>query len=237
VPLAKAAVRAYCHDQDISHSYYAGCSTGGRQGLRQIEVDGGSFDGVVIGAPAWDTVGLRSFGAYLMNEHVKARGGQLTAANVGLARTAVEQVCGRLGQLVQTEACRKSFVNAPAQWGQNLDAGTKALLTTLISNLTDPRDGSSILYNNFDVNAVDLFNLPVNPPLSGIHTAFARMIGNNVNYVPDALHNSKYDVLEAMVAWTERNQAPTNLTAVKFNSWSSGNVVAGATTVINEGVR
>jgi hypothetical protein len=38
VPMAKAVVQNF-YGLDITGSYYAGCSTGGRQGLRQIEAD------------------------------------------------------------------------------------------------------------------------------------------------------------------------------------------------------
>jgi len=57
VPIAKAIVAAYYKDapnRKLSGSYYAGCSTGGRQGIRQIEADPKSFDGMLIGAPAWN---------------------------------------------------------------------------------------------------------------------------------------------------------------------------------------
>ncbi|KAK7189752.1 feruloyl esterase b [Paraphaeosphaeria sporulosa] len=33
---------------------YSGCSTGGRQGLKQLELDQSLFDGLLIGAPAWN---------------------------------------------------------------------------------------------------------------------------------------------------------------------------------------
>ncbi|KAF7531751.1 hypothetical protein G7054_g8583 [Neopestalotiopsis clavispora] len=42
----------------IAYSYYNGCSTGGRQGLKQIEIDPDTFDGLVIGAPGWDSKSL-----------------------------------------------------------------------------------------------------------------------------------------------------------------------------------
>ncbi|KAK3335823.1 Tannase/feruloyl esterase [Cercophora scortea] len=49
---------AHYYGKDITYSYYSGCSTGGRQGLREIQNDANAFDGALIGAPAWDTVHL-----------------------------------------------------------------------------------------------------------------------------------------------------------------------------------
>ncbi|GAP82334.1 putative feruloyl esterase B precursor [Rosellinia necatrix] len=37
----------------IKYSYYASCSTGGRQGLKEIQLHPESFDGISVGAPAW----------------------------------------------------------------------------------------------------------------------------------------------------------------------------------------
>ncbi|KAK5634092.1 hypothetical protein RRF57_009806 [Xylaria bambusicola] len=52
--LGKALTEAY-YGQHIAYSYFTGCSTGGRQGLKQIQLDPNVFDGALIGAPAWDT--------------------------------------------------------------------------------------------------------------------------------------------------------------------------------------
>ncbi|RYP77377.1 hypothetical protein DL771_001172 [Monosporascus sp. 5C6A] len=43
----------YATPEGIRYSYYAGCSTGGRQGLKEIYLDPDSFDGISVGAPAW----------------------------------------------------------------------------------------------------------------------------------------------------------------------------------------
>ncbi|KAK8018570.1 tannase-domain-containing protein [Apiospora marii] len=53
VPVAKDIIQQY-YGKPPDHSYFAGCSTSGRQGLRQLQVDPASFDGLLIGAPAWD---------------------------------------------------------------------------------------------------------------------------------------------------------------------------------------
>ncbi|KAK4495008.1 hypothetical protein PRZ48_013335 [Zasmidium cellare] len=58
VVLAKETVRAY-YSKSLSFSYYSGCATGGRQGLKGIEVYPDDFDGVLLGDPAWWTSHLQ----------------------------------------------------------------------------------------------------------------------------------------------------------------------------------
>ena len=54
IQIAKQLTEAY-YGKPINKSYYSGCSTGGRQGLKEIQISPGSFDGVLIGSAAWDT--------------------------------------------------------------------------------------------------------------------------------------------------------------------------------------
>ncbi|KAI0547942.1 feruloyl esterase B precursor [Xylaria curta] len=54
VVLSKHIITNYYAAPDgIKYSYYASCSTGGRQGLKEIQLHPESFDGISIGAPAW----------------------------------------------------------------------------------------------------------------------------------------------------------------------------------------
>lgn len=41
------------YGEPIDHTYYMGVSTGGRQGLRELEEFPQSYDGAIIGAPGW----------------------------------------------------------------------------------------------------------------------------------------------------------------------------------------
>jgi feruloyl esterase len=46
----KAVTKAY-YDKDPAHSYYIGCSTGGRQGMQEAQDFPWDFDGIIAGAP------------------------------------------------------------------------------------------------------------------------------------------------------------------------------------------
>lgn len=59
VTTAKVLVEKF-YGKKLSQSYYSGCSTGGRQGLKEIQLAAESFDGALIGSPAWQTTHLVS---------------------------------------------------------------------------------------------------------------------------------------------------------------------------------
>ncbi|KAK0702545.1 tannase and feruloyl esterase-domain-containing protein [Apiosordaria backusii] len=63
VALGKDIIRWYYKQPDDEKlwTYYSGCSTGGRQGLRELQEFPDSFDGALIGAPAWWTGRLNPF--------------------------------------------------------------------------------------------------------------------------------------------------------------------------------
>ncbi|KAF2126128.1 tannase and feruloyl esterase [Dothidotthia symphoricarpi CBS 119687] len=58
VVIGKNVTAAY-YQENVSYSYYSGCSTGGRQGLKEAELYPEDFDGIVAGAPAWWTSHLQ----------------------------------------------------------------------------------------------------------------------------------------------------------------------------------
>ncbi|EHK50336.1 hypothetical protein TRIATDRAFT_289105 [Trichoderma atroviride IMI 206040] len=60
VQLAKTLTQAY-YGASIKYSYYSGCSTGGRQGLKEIQTSPDTFDGALIGAAAWYTSHLNTY--------------------------------------------------------------------------------------------------------------------------------------------------------------------------------
>ncbi|KAI0136214.1 tannase and feruloyl esterase-domain-containing protein [Xylariales sp. AK1849] len=60
VVTGKQVVEAY-YASKIAYSYYNGCSTGGRQGLKEVQISPDSFDGVIIGSPGWYTSHLNTW--------------------------------------------------------------------------------------------------------------------------------------------------------------------------------
>src|SRR2546430_17662742 len=49
--VAKAAIKAF-YGKDPQHSYFKGCSNGGRQALMEAQRFSGGYDGILAGAPA-----------------------------------------------------------------------------------------------------------------------------------------------------------------------------------------
>jgi feruloyl esterase len=60
VVLAKALTEKY-YGREIAYSYYSACSTGGRQGLKEVQMYPEDFDGVIAAAPAWWTTHLQTW--------------------------------------------------------------------------------------------------------------------------------------------------------------------------------
>jgi feruloyl esterase len=57
IVMSKRIIEQY-YSKPAKYSYYNGCSAGGRQGLRELQLHPESFDGVLAGAPAWQITRL-----------------------------------------------------------------------------------------------------------------------------------------------------------------------------------
>lgn len=53
IVLAKEITSSFYNGTSPAFSYYSGCSTGGFQGLKEVQMFPNDFDGVMVGAPAW----------------------------------------------------------------------------------------------------------------------------------------------------------------------------------------
>ncbi|KXT13622.1 hypothetical protein AC579_9762 [Pseudocercospora musae] len=89
---SKAIVSAY-YGSASTYNYYSGCSTGGRQGLRDIQLYPDDFDGVLAGAPAWWTSHLQTW--------------TLKAALYNLPRTAAHHIPESLFPIIEAEVLKQ----------------------------------------------------------------------------------------------------------------------------------
>jgi len=89
---SKAIVNAY-YGTAPKHSYWNGCSTGGRQGLMAVQRFPDQYDGLVIGAPAinWDRfIPSELWPQIVMNQ---TGGGAISVAKLGTATKAAVAAC------------------------------------------------------------------------------------------------------------------------------------------------
>lgn len=62
--MARQVAEAY-YEAEAKYAYFSGCSTGGRQALREVQLHPETFDGVLAGAPAWWTDRLQTWSLWV----------------------------------------------------------------------------------------------------------------------------------------------------------------------------
>jgi feruloyl esterase len=90
--VAGKAITAAYYDADIEHSYWNGCSTGGRQGLKEVQRYPDDYDGVIAGAPASNMTGLTSF-SILVQRALNDPNGAVPFAKLPLIKEAAIAAC------------------------------------------------------------------------------------------------------------------------------------------------
>jgi feruloyl esterase len=114
VAIAKKITDAYYRnfDRKLQFSYYSGCSTGGRQGLKQIQVDQTSFDGVLVGAPAWEQYGLMPWIAKLGTDYLNSgANGSFTQAQWNGMILSVRAACDQKDSVIDNIISRPNLCN------------------------------------------------------------------------------------------------------------------------------
>ncbi len=105
--LAAKAIVADRYGRAAVHAYYTGCSTGGRQGLALAQRFPQDYDGIVVGAPAYDWPRLLAFDAIKYTSLLKDPARWLSPAKLDLLQGASQRTCGAHDGLIDDPgACR-----------------------------------------------------------------------------------------------------------------------------------
>ncbi|HSU88244.1 MAG TPA: DUF6351 family protein [Terriglobia bacterium] len=107
-PLAKDLIARY-YGRPADHSYYVGCSTGGREGMIMSQRYPGYFDGIVSGDPAIRTghsnLGLAYFAASINGITPKLTDGDKKLVVDAIVKTCDEKDGLKDGMIFNTKAC------------------------------------------------------------------------------------------------------------------------------------
>jgi feruloyl esterase len=119
--VTKALIASY-YGRPAEHSYFIGCSNGGREALMEAQRYPADFDGIVAIAPAFDFLGVTA--AFVRNLQAQYPTGNLdapvvTPAVLQLLATKVTESCDAIdgvrdGTLENPEACTLKLASLPA---------------------------------------------------------------------------------------------------------------------------
>jgi feruloyl esterase len=148
VHLTALAAKALVHDyyrRAATHSYFLGCSGGGRQALKEMQDFPADYDGVVAGAPGpyMPLLSVRMMWLSLLQKHDPAAA--LTNADWSLYETATVKACDGLdgvtdGVMENPLACRfdpKVLACAPGEAQGCLSSPKLAMLERIIGPMPD----------------------------------------------------------------------------------------------------
>jgi feruloyl esterase len=125
VSIAKDVINAFYQVDKPNRSYYSGCSTGGRQGLKQIMVDPNSFDGILVGAPGWDFKHMLPRMAQLGDYNIQAT--QKIADPTGSLFTALNRFVISQCDIVGTDDVADNIVSDPEACNRTMNWNSPAI--------------------------------------------------------------------------------------------------------------
>ncbi|KAK5656102.1 hypothetical protein OQA88_5241 [Cercophora sp. LCS_1] len=166
LPYAKAIVKAYYEGVPKRADYYSGCSTGGRQGIRQIEADPTSFDAMLIGSPAW---GVKSAMPILsrIGWLAETYGFQNTPTDPDVTVRVAAHVFNKCNELDGSTTdlvirdipkCYDLFRNSStneALWnGTNTSISQRRAFLTIIEEFKTPPENTTYAGDGFDITSI-----------------------------------------------------------------------------------
>ena len=148
---AKAIVAAH-YGRNPRHAYWIGCSSGGRQGLKEAQRFPADYDGIVAGAPANNWVPLMAYAVNIQRVITDSAVG-LTPRHLSMVKAAAIAACdandGVTDHVVE-DPRRCSFDPATLQCKgtgaqECLTAGQVAAVRSLYAGVANPRTGALLI--------------------------------------------------------------------------------------------
>ena len=103
--VGKSVANTY-YGRPVTKAYYHGCSTGGRQGLAEVQRYPDDYDGVIAGAPVYD-LRVQTSALFRIQAFHQDPASTLTAAQVGIINTAVLAACD------EADGLKDGIINNP----------------------------------------------------------------------------------------------------------------------------
>jgi hypothetical protein len=137
---AKAIIATY-YGKVVQHSYYAGCSTGGRQGMVLAQRFPEDYDGIVAGAPAFYWPSLLGFDATVYRSMLDDHARWLSPASLALVNQTVLKACHASGGLIDDPAsCHvdpAQLLCRPGQSGSCLSPSEVRMMKLMYGGIAD----------------------------------------------------------------------------------------------------
>jgi len=214
---AKAIIQAF-YGNAPKHSYFNGCSNGGRQGLMEAQRFPDDYDGIVAGAPAnyWTKV----FATFIFDIQATQAtpGSYITADKVPAVAKAVNAACDAQdgvsdGVLNDPRACRFDPKTLVCKGADSPDCISAAQATTLQKIYDGPHDAAGkLMFPGFLPGGEDgpggWVTWIGQGPGKDLQTAFANGFFTNMITVKDPL-DVKTVKVEAAVKLADEQQART----------------------------
>jgi hypothetical protein len=143
--IAKEAIHAF-YAKDALHSYFDGCSDGGREALMEAQRYPADYDGIVAGAPANYWTALLSMAAWDTQALTLDSASFIPPAKISIIDAAVKAACDRLdgvrdGILNDPRQCHFDPATIQCKAGEDTDKClTKAQASALKKIYAGPRD-------------------------------------------------------------------------------------------------
>lgn len=149
---SKALIQAF-YGHAAKYSYWNGCSTGGRQGLKEAQRFPGDFDGIIAGAQANPRTGLALEGLWVASAVHKDAASFIPAAKFPVIHKAVMNECDALdgvkdGLIADPRKCRfdpKSIQCAGADGPDCLTTAQAESARKIYTPLSNSRTGKQIM--------------------------------------------------------------------------------------------